>query len=66
MKHKEFPNPNAVHPVIGYEKEIYVKPSIYYIGNLPTFFIFRYATACKINRDFTNSSSVECNSFLMA
>lgn len=45
MKNREFPNPNAVHPVIGCEKEIYVKPSIYYIGNLPTFFIFHYTTA---------------------
>ena len=45
MENKEFPNPNAVHPVIGCKKEIYVKPGIYYIGNLPTFFIFHYATA---------------------
>ena len=28
MKNKEFPNPNTVHPVIGYEKEIYIKPTI--------------------------------------
>ena len=28
MKDKKVPNPNAVHPIAGYEKEIYIKPTI--------------------------------------
>ena len=28
MKNGKIPNPNTVHPVAGYEKEIYVKPTI--------------------------------------
>ena len=28
MKDRKIPNPNTVHPVKGYEKEIYIKPTI--------------------------------------
>lgn len=28
MKEEKKPNPNTVHPIVGYDKEIYVKPTI--------------------------------------
>ena len=28
MKNKNNPNPNAIHPIAGYDKEIYAKPTI--------------------------------------
>ena len=28
MKHGKAPDPNAIHPIAGYDKEIYVKPTI--------------------------------------
>lgn len=28
MRNGRFPNPNTIHPITGYEKEIYVKPTI--------------------------------------
>lgn len=28
MKKRKHPDPNTIHPIIGYEKEIYVKPTI--------------------------------------
>ena len=28
MKNGKFPDPNVIHPIAGYEKEIYVKPAI--------------------------------------
>ena len=28
MKNGKAPNPNTVHPIAGYENEIYVKPTI--------------------------------------
>lgn len=28
MKKRKLPDPNTIHPIIGYEKEIYVKPTI--------------------------------------
>lgn len=28
MKNKTIPNPNTIHPITGYDKEIYVKPTI--------------------------------------
>ena len=28
MKNKELPDPNTVHPIAGYEKEIYIKPTL--------------------------------------
>lgn len=28
MKAGKIPNPNTIHPIVGYNKEIYVKPTI--------------------------------------
>lgn len=28
MKDGKYPNPNTIHPIAGYDKEIYVKPTI--------------------------------------
>ena len=28
MKNGKIPNPNTIHPIVGYDKEIYVKPTI--------------------------------------
>ena len=28
MKNGKQPNPNVIHPIKGYDKEIYIKPSI--------------------------------------
>ena len=28
MKNGKMPNPNTIHPIDGYDKEIYVKPTI--------------------------------------
>ena len=28
MKHEKSPDPNMIHPIPGYDKEIYVKPTI--------------------------------------
>ena len=28
MKDGKHPNPNTIHPIAGYDKEIYVKPTI--------------------------------------
>lgn len=28
MKDGKIPNPNKIHPIVGYNKEIYVKPTI--------------------------------------
>ena len=28
MKHGKAPDPNAIHPIAGYDKEIYIKPTI--------------------------------------
>ena len=28
MKKRKLPDPNTIHPIVGYEKEIYVKPTI--------------------------------------
>ena len=28
MKDGKHPNPNAIHPIAGYDQEIYVKPTI--------------------------------------
>ena len=27
MKDGKIPNPNKIHPIVGYNKEIYVKPT---------------------------------------
>ena len=29
MKNGKHPNPNTIHPIAGYDKEIYVKPTIH-------------------------------------
>lgn len=28
MKNEKQPNPNVIHPIKGYDKEIYIKPAI--------------------------------------
>lgn len=28
MKDGKIPNPNTIHPIVGYDKEIYIKPTI--------------------------------------
>ena len=28
MKNVNYPDPNVIHPIAGYDKEIYVKPTI--------------------------------------
>ena len=40
MKDGKIPNPNTIHPIVGYDKEIYIKPTIkkYYSWR---FYIYR-------------------------
>ena len=28
MENKKMPNPNTIHPIVGYDKEIYIKPTL--------------------------------------
>ena len=37
MKDGKYPNPNTIHPIAGYDKEIYVKPTITNPNNLASF-----------------------------
>lgn len=40
MKNGKKPDPNVIHPIAGYDKEIYVKPTVknpnIIVGDLPT------------------------------
>ena len=52
MKDGKVPNPNNVHPIAGYDKQIYVKPTI----NNPNIIVgdFTYIADSEFERHVTN------------
>ena len=45
MKNGKNPNPNTIHPIAGYDKEIYVKPTI----KNPNITIADFSGICKFS-----------------
>ena len=42
MKDGKIPNPNTINPIAGYDKEIYIKPTIKNKNIIETLFLSRW------------------------